>query len=117
MHVTFPGIFKSLSVPKIDSNMDTVKRNARHICTYSFARDDLTLSTLVDLSSHVVGHVLKDFNDRFGDILVLLKTTANPYALQTLLQFFDQELRCFTFQDYRLAPTLEEYSHFLKHQG
>ncbi|KAI5389745.1 hypothetical protein KIW84_075152 [Lathyrus oleraceus] len=34
----------------------------------------------------------------------------DPVPLQTLLQFYDPELRCFTFQDYQLAPTLEEYS-------
>ena len=34
-------------------------------------------------------------------------------VVQTLLQFYDLELHCFTFQDYQLAPTLEEYAHLL----
>ncbi|KAI5409736.1 hypothetical protein KIW84_055259 [Lathyrus oleraceus] len=45
-----------------------------------------------------------------GDILTVLKTVVDPVPLQTLLQFYDPELKCFTFQDYQLAPTLEEYS-------
>ncbi|XP_050909639.1 uncharacterized protein LOC127123466 [Lathyrus oleraceus] len=31
-----------------------------------------------------------------------------------LLQFYDPELRCFTFQDYQLDPMLEEYSSLLR---
>ncbi|KAI5432906.1 hypothetical protein KIW84_020281 [Lathyrus oleraceus] len=53
---------------------------------------------------------LKSFVGRYGDILTVLKTVVDPVPLQTLLQFYDPELRCFTFQDYQLAPTLEEYS-------
>ncbi|XP_050897244.1 uncharacterized protein LOC127104073 [Lathyrus oleraceus] len=30
-----------------------------------------------------------------------------------MVQFYDPPLRCFTFQDYQLTPTLEEYSHIL----
>ena len=30
-----------------------------------------------------------------------------------LLQFYDPQLHCFTFQDYQLAPTLEEYAYIL----
>ncbi|XP_050895131.1 uncharacterized protein LOC127101722 [Lathyrus oleraceus] len=33
--------------------------------------------------------------------------------MHTLVQFYDPPLRCFTFQEYQLAPTLEEYSHIL----
>ena len=52
----------------------------------------------------------KGFVDQYGDILTLLKMVVDPVPLQTLLQFYDPELHCFTFQDYQLAPTLEEYS-------
>ncbi|XP_050920369.1 uncharacterized protein LOC127138005 [Lathyrus oleraceus] len=34
-------------------------------------------------------------------------------VVHTLVQFYDPPLRYFTFQDYQLAPTLEEYSHIL----
>ena len=32
----------------------------------------------------------------------------------TLLQFYDYELRSFTFQDYQIVPTPEGYSHMFK---
>ncbi|KAI5438919.1 hypothetical protein KIW84_024588 [Lathyrus oleraceus] len=34
-------------------------------------------------------------------------------TIHTLVQFYDPPLRCFTFQHYQLAPTLEEYSYIL----
>ena len=34
-------------------------------------------------------------------------------ALITIFQFYDKELRCFTFQDYQLVPTLEDYAYLL----
>ena len=30
-----------------------------------------------------------------------------------LVQFYDHLYRCFTFPDYQLVPTLEEYAHLL----
>src|SRR4051812_41871044 len=44
----------------------------------------------------------------------MLTTRIDEWGLYTLLQFYDSELRCFTFQDYQLAPTLEEYAHILQ---
>ena len=32
----------------------------------------------------------------------------------TLIQFYDYELHYFTFQDYQIVPTLDEYSHLFK---
>ena len=80
----------------------------RKICTYSFCRESLT--SLVELGNLVTGCNQKVFDDQYGDILALLKMVVDPVPLQTLLQFYDPELRCFSFQDYQLAPALEEYS-------
>ena len=33
--------------------------------------------------------------------------------LNVLVQFYDPLYRCFTFHDYQLVPTLEEYAHLL----
>ena len=33
--------------------------------------------------------------------------------LSVLVQFYDPLYRCFTFPDYQLVPTLEEYAHLL----
>ncbi|XP_050889383.1 uncharacterized protein LOC127094618 [Lathyrus oleraceus] len=43
----------------------------------------------------------------------MLNIEVNITTLHTLVQFYDPPLRCFTVQDYQLAPTLEEYSHIL----
>ncbi|KAI5402477.1 hypothetical protein KIW84_050194, partial [Lathyrus oleraceus] len=88
--------------------MATVPELKRKTCSYSFHREPLT--PLVELGSLVTDDRLKSFVGQYGDILAVLKTVVDPVPLQTLLQFYDPELRCFTFQDYQLAPTLEEYS-------
>ncbi|RDY00942.1 hypothetical protein CR513_15789, partial [Mucuna pruriens] len=36
-----------------------------------------------------------------------------PAALSTLTQYYDPPLRCFTFQGFQLAPTLEEYERLI----
>jgi len=35
-------------------------------------------------------------------------------TLVTLAQFYDLPLRCFTFQDFQLAPTLEEFERLVR---
>ncbi|KAI5406181.1 hypothetical protein KIW84_052793 [Lathyrus oleraceus] len=80
----------------------------RKTCSYSFHREPLT--SLIELSNLVTGGNQKGFVDQYGDLLTLLRMVVDPVPLQTLLQFYDPKLRCFTFQDYQLAPTLEEYS-------
>ena len=55
----------------------------------------------------------REFRKDHGNILPLLMEDYEFYGMQSLLQFYDSELRCFTFQDYQLAPTLEEYSFLL----
>ncbi|GAU44577.1 hypothetical protein TSUD_139500 [Trifolium subterraneum] len=54
---------------------------------------------------------LKGLN--YGLILNLLHVEINDMALTTLAQFYDPPLRCFTFQDFQLAPTLEEFAKIL----
>ncbi|KAI5439334.1 hypothetical protein KIW84_024929 [Lathyrus oleraceus] len=88
--------------------MATVPELKRKTCSYSFHREPLT--SLIELSNLVTSGSQKGFVDQYGDLLTLLKMVVDPVSLQTLLQFYDPELRCFTFQDYQLAPTLEEYS-------
>ncbi|RDX82373.1 hypothetical protein CR513_36848, partial [Mucuna pruriens] len=51
--------------------------------------------------------------EKYGKILRLLKIKVKSDALATLMQFYDVLLRCFTFKDFQLAPTLEEYEHIL----
>ena len=100
----FSGSFGGLFIVK----MATGPELKRKTCTYSFYREPLT--SLLELGNFVTGGNQKVFDGQYGDILTLLKMVVDPVPLQTLLQFYDPELRCFTFQDFQLAPTLEEYS-------
>ncbi|XP_058759456.1 uncharacterized protein LOC131632743 [Vicia villosa] len=92
----------------METPTDTVKEAKRHTHTYSFFREPLT--SLEGLSSLMTAFCLKSFTDNYGNILTLLEIVVDTPALQTLIQLYDPEMRCFTFQDYQLAPTLEEYS-------
>lgn len=58
--------------------------------------------------------MLKDpdhFRERYGNLLDILKTKLDMVLLNTLVQFYDPIYHCFTFPDFQLLPTLEEYSH------
>src|SRR3954463_14980037 len=51
---------------------------------------------------------LNRFVGHYNDILDLLKVKVQEEAITALVQFYDPPLRCFTFQDFQLAPTLED---------
>ena len=55
---------------------------------------------------------LEGFKSRYGNLLSLLrvKRKMDLGLFSTLLQFYDPLYHCFTFPDYQLVPTLEEYS-------
>ncbi|XP_050915579.1 uncharacterized protein LOC127130649 [Lathyrus oleraceus] len=55
----------------------------------------------------------EDFKDKYGRLLTLLKTNMVEGILVTLVQFYDPLYWCFTFPDYQLVPTLEEFSHLI----
>ncbi|XP_045802452.1 uncharacterized protein LOC123896046 [Trifolium pratense] len=54
-----------------------------------------------------------NFRYHNGRLLDLLQVRVNENALTTLAQFYDPPLRCFTFQDFQLAPTFEEFAKIL----
>jgi hypothetical protein len=45
--------------------------------------------------------------------LSILKTDVEEGVLNTMVQFYDPLYHCFTFLDYQLVPTLEEYSYLV----
>ncbi|WJX71853.1 hypothetical protein P8452_55799 [Trifolium repens] len=53
------------------------------------------------------------FTFKYGKILDLLNIPVQVEAVTALAQFYDPPLRCFTFQDFQLAPTLEEFGQIL----
>ncbi|XP_058752392.1 uncharacterized protein LOC131625556 [Vicia villosa] len=95
----------------MDILTDTVKERTRHTKAYKIL--DIDVSGLIGLSSRLKGEVLRDFSRDYGNFLSILITSFDPMVLITLFQFYDPHLRCFTFQDYQLVPTLEEFSYIL----
>ncbi|RDX66211.1 hypothetical protein CR513_55045, partial [Mucuna pruriens] len=47
------------------------------------------------------------FGTRCDNLLSILEVEAQPTALSVLTQYYDPSLRCFTFKDFKLTPTLE----------
>ncbi|XP_050920005.1 uncharacterized protein LOC127137600 [Lathyrus oleraceus] len=83
----------------------------KNIHNYKFVQPQLAI--LRGLGPRLdLGHK-DDFKEAYGNLLGILNTEVNIIVVHTLVQFYDPPLRCFTFQDYQLAPTLEEYSHIL----
>ncbi|XP_058767325.1 uncharacterized protein LOC131641005 [Vicia villosa] len=90
--------------------MKTGKRNP----SYSFL--DPNLDSLGCLAKKITLDESTNIREKYGYILSLLKMPFTKYeqeGVHTLLQFYNPSLRCFTFTDYLLVPTLEEYSLFL----
>ncbi|KEH19387.1 hypothetical protein MTR_8g054530 [Medicago truncatula] len=81
----------------------------RSIKKYTFKKPDLT--RLRELASHVTNP--RKFQERHGRLLDLLKVKVEDGILETLVQFYDPICHCFTFPDYQLVPTLEEYSFWI----
>src|SRR4051812_46504439 len=53
------------------------------------------------------------FKEKYGKLLPLLNTNMVDGILPTLVQFYDPTYHCFTFPNYQLMPTLEEYSRLI----
>ncbi|KAI5421777.1 hypothetical protein KIW84_045276 [Lathyrus oleraceus] len=86
--------------------MDYERRNTKK---YSFKCPDF--KELRKLSSFVLDPL--DFKQRHGKLLSVLSTDVVEGLLSVLVQFYDPLYCCFTFPDYQLMPTLEEYAHLL----
>ncbi|KAK2356938.1 hypothetical protein QL285_094255 [Trifolium repens] len=54
-----------------------------------------------------------NFRSNYGSIIDLLHVQLDTMALTTMAQFYDPPLRCFTFQDFQLLPTIEEFESIL----
>ncbi|KAI5439947.1 hypothetical protein KIW84_025345 [Lathyrus oleraceus] len=66
---------------------------------------------LKDLVSELPDHA--QFNKKHGHLLNLVTTGFKEDMMRVLFQFFDPKHHCFTFPDYQLVPTLEEFSQLL----
>ena len=50
------------------------------------------------------------FTEKHGRLLNLVTSNTDEDMMKVLFQFFDPLHHCFTFLDYQLVPTLEEFS-------
>ncbi|KAI5436525.1 hypothetical protein KIW84_022861 [Lathyrus oleraceus] len=87
----------------------TVDYGRRNTKKYSFRCPDL--NELRKLSSFVLDPL--DLKQHHGKLLFVLSLDVVEGLLSVLVQFYDPLYRCFTFPDYQLVPTLEEYAHLL----
>ena len=53
------------------------------------------------------------FKNIYGNLLGLLEVQVQIPAITALVQYYDHPLRCFTFCDFQLVPTFEEYAQIL----
>ena len=53
------------------------------------------------------------FTKRHGQLLNLVTSSHDEDMMKVLFQFFDHLHHCFTFPDYQLVPTIEEFSQLL----
>ena len=53
------------------------------------------------------------FHKAYGKIWDLAMVEVSTEAIASLAQHYDQPLRCFTFRDFQLTPTVEEFEEIL----
>ncbi|KAH1254225.1 hypothetical protein GmHk_04G010714 [Glycine max] len=56
---------------------------------------------------------MQTFRKTYGKILELTIAEVSIEAIVSLTQYYDQPLRCFTFGDFQLVPTIEEFEEIL----
>ncbi|KAH1205708.1 hypothetical protein GmHk_16G046352 [Glycine max] len=56
---------------------------------------------------------MQAFRKTYGKILDLTIAEVSIEAIASLTQYYDQPLRCFTFEDFQLVPTIEEFEEIL----
>ncbi|KAH1221532.1 hypothetical protein GmHk_12G034926 [Glycine max] len=56
---------------------------------------------------------MQAFRKTYGKILELTIAEVSIEAIASITQYYDQPLRCFTFRDFQLVPTIEEFEEIL----
>ena len=87
----------------------TIDSGKRKTGKYSFKdpKIDELISLILDIECSA------DFRKKYGSIIPLMKLRMKEGFLSTLVHFYDPMYHCFTFPDYQLMPTLEEYSYLV----
>jgi hypothetical protein len=97
---------------------DTVRISIRDMAlekrnTFPYTFQELKVDTLLAMESRLTKISGPNFRSTYGSILELLHVKVDTRALVTFSQFYDPHLRCFTFQDFQLLPTIEEFENIL----
>ncbi|RDY10964.1 hypothetical protein CR513_04427, partial [Mucuna pruriens] len=71
------------------------------------------LHIIHNISNCLKGQWRRTFEKMHGNLLQILEIATQPEALEALVQYYDAPARCFTFRDFQMAPTLEEYERLL----
>lgn len=80
--------------------------------TLSFRYKEPRLDNLNAMSSKIAPVKYKCYA-YYGNILDLVNESVDYVALTTLAQYYDIPMHCFTFPDFQMAPTLEEFERIL----
>ena len=67
------------------------------------------LTGLIKLGRRLKTIQREAFERKYGNLLSLMEVKVQLPAITALAQYYDSPLRCFTFQDFQLAPTIEEF--------
>ena len=74
---------------------------------------NLELASLCKLGQRMDQVQRQAFSKVYGKIWDLAMKEVSAEAIASLTQYYDQSLRCFTFGDFQLAPTIEEFKGIL----
>ena len=80
----------------------------RNTIRLNFVQPPILLKELVDRIPYTTS-----FIRRHGSLLSLVTSKLDEQMMSVLVQFYDPMYHCFTFQEYQLVPTLEEFSELL----
>ena len=73
----------------------------------------LELASLRELGQRMDQVRRQAFRKAYGKIWDLAMIEVSVEAIASLAQYYDQLLRCFTFRDFQLVPTIEEFEGIL----
>ncbi|KAL5124501.1 hypothetical protein HKD37_02G004880 [Glycine soja] len=80
---------------------------------YHMKVKSLELASLQKLGKQMDQVQHQAFCKAYGKIWDLAMIEVSVEAIASLAQYYDQSLRCFTFGDFRLVPTIEEFEGIL----
>ena len=76
---------------------------------YQVNSKGLDITSIKELGRLMGPLQMQAFRKAYGKILDLTIAEISTEAIASLAQYYDQPLRCFTFGDFQLVPTVEEF--------